>query len=225
MTAIRSPSVSASTWSCVTYTVVVPTSRWSRRISPRACTRSAASRFDRGSSISRTLGSRTSARPSATRCCWPPDSSRGRRSSSSPSPSVSDVLGHAPVDLGARQPPSPQAERHVVAHRHLRIQRVVLEHHRDVPRARRDAVHDAAVDLDPPVVDRLEARQHPQRGRLAGARRPDQHHQLTVGDLERELAHRLDAPEPLRHPAEGDRAHPFTAPLSMPRMKCRCRNR
>jgi hypothetical protein len=36
--------------------------------------------------------------------------------------------------------PPPQAERHVVVHRHVRIETVVLEHHRDVAIADVDVV-------------------------------------------------------------------------------------
>ncbi len=57
--------------------VVTPTSRWIREISARISTRSFASRFESGSSIRNALGSRTIARPIATRCRCPPDSVRG----------------------------------------------------------------------------------------------------------------------------------------------------
>jgi hypothetical protein len=40
----------------------------------RMRSRSLASRSLKGSSNSRTLGSRTTARAKATRCCWPPES-------------------------------------------------------------------------------------------------------------------------------------------------------
>src|SRR6185437_3763811 len=46
----------------------------------RVATRSAASRLDNGSSNRNTFGSRTMARPIATRCRWPPESCLGRRS-------------------------------------------------------------------------------------------------------------------------------------------------
>src|SRR5947209_10426994 len=46
----------------------------------RVSTRSLASRFDSGSSIRNTEGSRTMARPMATRWRWPPESCFGRRS-------------------------------------------------------------------------------------------------------------------------------------------------
>ncbi|SKV56772.1 Protein of uncharacterised function (DUF1602) [Mycobacteroides abscessus subsp. abscessus] len=64
----------------MTYTVVVPNRFCSRAISVRICTRSLASRLDRGSSIRKALGLRTIARPIATRCRCPPDRLAGLRS-------------------------------------------------------------------------------------------------------------------------------------------------
>ncbi len=49
-------------------------------ISMRVATRSAASRFDSGSSNRNTFGLRQMARPMATRWRWPPDSALGSRS-------------------------------------------------------------------------------------------------------------------------------------------------
>ena len=48
-----------------------------REISARICTRNLASRLESGSSIKNTEGSRTIARPMATRWRWPPDSCPG----------------------------------------------------------------------------------------------------------------------------------------------------
>ena len=78
-TATRCPMVIASTWSCVTYTVVVPNCACRVAICDRVCTRSLASRLDSGSSMRKTCGLRTIARPMATRCRWPPDSALGLR--------------------------------------------------------------------------------------------------------------------------------------------------
>ena len=49
-----------------------------------------------------------------------------------------------------------------------------------------------AADEDVAAGDVLEARDHAQRRRLAAARRADEHHELVVGDLEVDAAHRLD---------------------------------
>ena len=55
----------------------------------RICTRSLASRFDNGSSIRNAFGSRTIARPMATRWRWPPERFAGLRSRCEPSSRIS----------------------------------------------------------------------------------------------------------------------------------------
>jgi hypothetical protein len=72
ITATRSPIVIASVWSCVTYSVVVPSSWCSRAMYARISTRSLASKLLKGSSIRNAAGWRTIARPNATRWRWPP---------------------------------------------------------------------------------------------------------------------------------------------------------
>ena len=79
------------------------------------------------------------------------------------------------------------------ATRQVRVERVALEHHRDVAVLRRHVVDDAAADRDRAVGDRLEARDHPQRGRLAAARRADEDEELAVLDVEREVLHGVEA--------------------------------
>jgi hypothetical protein len=55
------------------------------------------------------------------------------------------------------------------------------------------AVYETSVaDVDLPGVDVFEAGEHPQRGRLPRARRPDEHHELTVCDIEAEGVDRRD---------------------------------
>jgi len=91
-----------------------------------------------------------------------------------------------------RRPPPTQAEPEVPLHGHVRVQRVVLEHHRDVSVLRGHVVHDAVADRDRALADPLQAGHHPQRGRLPAPRRPDQDQELRVGDLERQIVHRDD---------------------------------
>ena len=69
----------------------MPSLRCSARISLRISARSCASRFDSGSSIRQTGASLMIARPSATRCCWPPESCDGLRASSCDRPSSSET--------------------------------------------------------------------------------------------------------------------------------------
>ena len=64
--------------------------RWcSLAISARMATRNFASKFDKGSSIKKTLASRTIARPSATRWRCPPESAAGLRCKYSVKPRIS----------------------------------------------------------------------------------------------------------------------------------------
>jgi hypothetical protein len=86
------------------------------------------------------------ARPSATRWRWPPDSCFGSRSRAARAEDLAG-LGDEPVHLGPRRLPHAQAELEVLADRHVRVERVALEDHRDVALARRDAV-----DGRPPIA-------------------------------------------------------------------------
>ena len=74
ITATRSAIDIASSWSCVTTRVVTPAEASSWATALRVDARSPASSALNGSSSSINLGLRASARASATRCCWPPES-------------------------------------------------------------------------------------------------------------------------------------------------------
>ena len=65
------------------------------RTSARTRPRSAASRFENGSSSRTIAGSGASARAIATRCCWPPESSCGRRPPLSGEADELEHLAHA----------------------------------------------------------------------------------------------------------------------------------
>ena len=88
------------------------------------------------------------------------------------------------LDLGFGGLLVAQAEGEIVVDAHVLIERVVLEHHRDVAVARRQIVDDPVADPDVAAGDVLEPRDHAQRRRLAAAGRADQRHELLVGDLE-----------------------------------------
>ena len=102
---------------------------------------------------------------------------------------------HALVDLRLLLLPETQAEGDVVVDGQVRVERVALEHHRDVPVARRDLVHDPVADPDLAFGDLLEARHHPERGRLSAAGRADENHELAVLCIQREVG---DGPRPIR---------------------------
>ena len=99
----------------------------------------------------------------------------------------------AGVDLGLRHAPVAQAIGHVVVDAHMRIERVVLEHHGDVAVGRLDLVDDAAADIDLAAGDGLEARDHAQQRGLAAAGGADQHAELAVADLEVDALDGLEA--------------------------------
>jgi len=56
----------------------------------------------------------------------------------------------------------------------------------------RDLVYDLIIDGDGPGSDVLESCDHAQGGGFAAARRPDQHHELTVTDFEVDSFHRRE---------------------------------
>ncbi len=77
ITTTRSATSSASSWSWVTKTLVRRISSCSRRSQRRSSCRTWASSEPNGSSSSSTRGSTASARASATRWRWPPESCEG----------------------------------------------------------------------------------------------------------------------------------------------------
>jgi hypothetical protein len=135
-------------------------------ISTRICTRSFASRFDSGSSkLAVEIGL------------------DGQDASGFLHPLVDFVLG---------RPAVAQPVRHVVVDAHMRIERIILEHHRDVSIGRLDLVHDAVADLHRAAGDRLEPRHHAQQGRFSAARWADEHTERAIRDVERHALHGFD---------------------------------
>ena len=77
MIAIWSAKDSASSWSCVTSRVVTSVAASAAATSARVSARNDASSAENGSSSRISFGSGARVLASATRCCWPPDSSCG----------------------------------------------------------------------------------------------------------------------------------------------------
>src|SRR5215212_7485436 len=135
--------------------VVTFRSCWTWAISERIWTRSLASRLESGSSITNTWGSRTMARPMATRWRWPPDSCLGLRSSR-PSSSMSATFLTRRSISALSHPPDLEAVGDVVGHRHVGVEGVGLEHHGDVAVLGRQGVDHPVADLHGPAGDVLQ---------------------------------------------------------------------
>ena len=93
-------------------------------------------------------------------------------------------------ERSARDPALAEPERHVLEHREVRPERVVLEDHAEVALPRRDRVDDLVVDHDAAFVGGDEAGEQAQQGGLAAARRPQQGVELAGADRERDVPHR-----------------------------------
>ena len=78
-------------------------------------------------------------------------------------------------------------EADVLGNGHVRIQRVALEDHGDITFAWRQHRDVGGADEHVATVDRFEPGEHSQRRRLPATRRPDEHEEFTVGDLQFQL--------------------------------------
>ena len=217
---MRSDIASASSWSCVTYRNVIPTSRWMPLSSTCICLRSLRSSAPSGSSSRSTAGRLTSARASATRCFCPPESSRGLAALAAPQLHQLQRLAHARADLGRVHLAALEPEGHVVRHVEVLEQRVALEDRVHVALVGRHGLHRLALEEDAALGGLLEPGHHPQRRGLAAARRAEQREELALLDLEVEVPAR---PWPRRSawscPRSGcaGRAHAPSLPTSTPR--------
>ena len=150
---------------------------------------------------------RTTARPTATRCRCPPLSSAGRRSQQRAE--IEHLGGGAHLALDARRIDAllTQAEAHVLARGHVRVERIVLEHHRDVALVRLELGDVALVEHDGAIARLLEPGDAGERRALAAARRAEQGQELAVLDRDVETVDRHHGVEPLGQPLQGHARH------------------
>ena len=85
--------------------------------------------------------------------------------------------------VGGVVPVHPQAEGEVLFHRHMRVKRVGLEHHRNAPVGRFLVINDPSADRHLPARDTLKPGDHAQQRGLAAARRPHKDAELAGCDL------------------------------------------
>ena len=113
----------------------------------------------------------------------------------------------APGDLLLGHAPHFQREGHVLAHGHVRIERIVLEDHGDVAPGGRHVVDQLVADQQLAAIDGLEARENPQQRRLPAAGRADEDHEFVVRDFEVELGDDGEVAVLLHQAAHRDRGH------------------
>jgi hypothetical protein len=95
-----------------------------------------------------------------------------------PEPDELEHVAGALLALRVLDPPQPQPEGDVLPRRHVREQRVGLEHHAHAALVRGQRRDVLAPDHDAPAVRLLEAGDQAQGGGLAAAGRAEQRHQL-----------------------------------------------
>ena len=109
---------------------------------------------------------------------------------------------HPLAHVALRHPPHPQGEGDVPGHRHVRKQRVVLEHHAHVPPVRRHPDDLPITEADAAVVGAGEPRQHHQQGGLAGAGGSEQGDELPAADLQVDIVEGMHVAVGLGDPAD-----------------------
>jgi hypothetical protein len=95
----------------------------------------------------------------------------------------------------------------ILAHRHMRIKGVGLEHHRQPALGGRHLGGVTAVDLDLAARHILQPRDQAQQGGLAAAGRADEDHELAVLDGQVQRRNDLHLAEFLLHIVECDASH------------------
>ena len=185
ITTMRSAMASASSWSCVTMMVVTPSRCCSARISSRRRTRTRASSAESGSSSSSRPGEVASARASATRCCWPPESCAGYFAPCSGRPTSASSSATRALDLGRAFAAVDEAVADVVRRRSGSGTA-----RRTGTRCRSRAPPAAARETSRPAISmralvlRVEAGDGAQQRGLAAAGRPEEADELAAPDLE-----------------------------------------
>ena len=94
---------------------------------------------------------------------------------------------HLLVYLLFRQLFELQRKRHILIDRHVRVERIALKNHCDVPVLGGDVVHPALVDIQLARGYLLKPRYHAERCGFAAAGRADEHHEFLILYLKRQV--------------------------------------
>ena len=114
---------------------------------------------------------------------------------------------HPIPDFGPGNFPQLQTERHVVAHLHVGIERVALEHHCDVPIPRRQIVDHPAPDSNLARGHVFQTRDHPQQGRFTAAGRTHQNDKRSVVDVDVDAADDIGSAKRLANAGNSNSSH------------------
>ena len=97
-----------------------------------------------------------------------------------------------PADLRRRYAPHLESIGDIVGHRHVREERIGLEHHADIAPARGQGGDVLRSDEEAPGIGHDKARRNIGERRLAGAAWPKQRHEFARTHIERDRVERLD---------------------------------
>ncbi|EKM99799.1 phenol hydroxylase [Acidocella sp. MX-AZ02] len=100
-----------------------------------------------------------------------------------------------------------QPEGHVLIDRHMRVERVILEHHGDVALRRGEVVHPALADEQIALGDRLQPGDDAQQRGFAAARGADKHHEFMIVDFEIQRGDHIMRAEALAQTLQSYRSH------------------
>ncbi|KFE34238.1 phenol hydroxylase [Thioclava atlantica] len=101
----------------------------------------------------------------------------------------------AAVDLVLRHARDLEPVPHVLAHRHMRVERIILEHHRDVAIHRFEFVHPFLADADLALAHAFEPRDHAQERRFPAARGAHDDDELAIADIHRDAVQHIGRAE------------------------------
>jgi hypothetical protein len=170
------------------------TASWMARNSSCIDCRTRRSSAESGSSRRSTEGSGASARARATRCCWPPESSSGRRSPYPPRRTRSSISATR-CSILRWHPLQAETEGYVLVHGQMGKEGVALEQHVQWPALRRRVGDIVAIDPDPTGRRTLEPCDDPKQRRLAATARAEQRQEFTSADFEIDIIEGNHSPE------------------------------
>ena len=98
---------------------------------------------------------------------------------------------HRLVDFGLGASPKPHGIGQILPNGHVRIEGIGLEHHRQVPLAWSLVIDRIPRDPHRAAGDFFQSGDGAQQGGLAASRRPDQSNELSLGDLQADVAERV----------------------------------